>query len=113
MGPMCLKLHYRLDPLLELNDLKDIVEGSSMNVNFLNNKSRETFFVFLIMNSLSEDLDVCSLTDWKSVLWNLLSMKVVLKKIVYICNHKFLNNLVVKLQEEDFMGDISMEYEFY
>jgi len=94
MGLMHLKLHYRVDPLLELNNLKDVVEGSSRNVNFLNNKLGRTFFVFLIMNSLSEDLNVFSLTNWKSVLSSLLSMKVAFKKIIYICNHKSFNNLI-------------------
>ncbi len=94
MGLMCLKLHYRVDLLLELNNLKDVVEGSSRNVNFLNNKSRKTFVVFLIMNSLSEDLNIFSLTNWKSVLSSLLSMKVAFKKNIYICNHKFFNNLI-------------------
>jgi hypothetical protein len=86
MGLVHLGLRYRVDPLLELNNLKDVVEGSSRNVDFLNNKSRRTFVVFLTTNSLNEDLDVCSLTDWKSVLLSLLSMKVAFKTIICICN---------------------------
>jgi hypothetical protein len=84
-----------VDPLLELNILKDVVDGSSRNVNFLNHKLTRTFFVFSTTNSLSEDLDVCFLIDWKNVLLSLLSMKVSFKKIVYICYQKYFNNLVV------------------
>jgi hypothetical protein len=113
MDPMRLELHYRVDPLLELDNLKDVVEGSSRNVNFVNNKSKKTFVVFLIMNSLSKDPDICFLTNWKSVRSNFLSMMVAFKKIVYICGHKSFNNLVITFQEEDFMDDISMEYKFY
>jgi hypothetical protein len=83
-----------VDSLLEFNSLKDDVDGSSRNVNFLNHKLRRIFVVFSTTNFLSEDLDVCFLTDWKSVLSSLLSMKV-----VYICNQKFFNNLVVTLQD--------------
>ncbi len=58
MGLVCMELYHRVDPLLELNNLKDVVDGSSRNVNFLNHKSRRTFVVFLTTNSLSKDLDV-------------------------------------------------------
>jgi hypothetical protein len=37
MGHVRFKSHYKVDPLLEFYNLKDIVEGSSRNVNFLNN----------------------------------------------------------------------------
>jgi hypothetical protein len=69
--------------------------------------------VFSTTNSLSEDLNIYFLIDWKNVLSNLLSMKVGFKIIVCICDQKFFNNLVVTFQEEDFMDDISMEYTFY
>ncbi len=50
MGPMRFELHYRVDPLLELDSLKDIVDDSSRNVDFLNHKSGRTFVVFLTTN---------------------------------------------------------------
>ncbi len=37
-----LELHYKVDPLLELDNLKDVVDSSSRNVDFLNHKSRRT-----------------------------------------------------------------------
>jgi hypothetical protein len=40
-------------------------------------------------------------------------MKVAFKAIICICDQKSFNNLVITLQEEDFMDDISMEYKFY
>ncbi len=110
MGLVHLELHYKVDPLLELYSLKDDVDNSSRN--FLNHKSRKTFVVILIMNSLSKDLYVCSLIDQKSVVSSLLSMKVGFKTIVCICDQKSFKNLVVTLQGEDFI-DISMEYGFY
>ncbi len=63
MGPVHLELHYRVDPLLEFNNLKDVVDDSSRNVDFLNHKSGRTFVVFSTTNFLSKDLDVCSLTN--------------------------------------------------
>ncbi len=69
--------------------------------------------MFSTTNSLSEDLNIYFLIDWKNVLSNLLSMKVGFKIIVCICDQKSFNNLVVTFQEEDFMDDISMEYTFY
>jgi hypothetical protein len=113
MGLVCLELHYKVDPLLEFDNLKDVMDGSSRNVDFLNHKSMKTFAMFSTTNYLSEDLDVYSLIDWKSVISSLLSMKVAFKAIVCICNQKSFNNLVVTLQKEDFMDDIFMEYEFY
>jgi hypothetical protein len=86
MGPMCLESHYNVDPLLELDNLKDVVHDSSRNVDFLNNKSRRTFTMFLIMNSIREDPNVCCLIDWKSVFSSLLFMKITFKAIVYICD---------------------------
>ncbi len=59
MGPMCLQSHCRVDLLLELDNFKDVVEGSLRNVDFLNN-SRKMFAMFFIMNSLNEDPDICS-----------------------------------------------------
>jgi hypothetical protein len=38
MGPMCLESHYRMDFLLELKNFKDVVDGCSRNVDFLNSK---------------------------------------------------------------------------
>jgi hypothetical protein len=113
MGLVCLKSHYRVDPLLELDSFKDIVDNFSRNVNFLNHKSGRTFDVFSTTNSLNKDLDICFLTDCKSVFSGLLSMKVNFRAIVYICNQKSFNNLVITLQEEDFMDYIFMEYGFY
>jgi hypothetical protein len=98
MGLMHLKSHYKVDLLLELDNFKDVVEDCSKNVHFLNNKSRRTFVVFFIMNSLSEDPNIYSFTNYKSVLPSLLSMKVTFKTIVYICDHKLFNNLVVSFQ---------------
>jgi hypothetical protein len=40
-------------------------------------------------------------------------MKVAFEAIIYICDQKSFNNLVVTIQEEDFKDDISMEYGFY
>jgi hypothetical protein len=97
MGHVCLESHYRVDPLLEFDSLKDVMDNSSRNVDFLNHKSRRTFVVFSTMNFLSEDLDVCSLIDWKNVLSSLLSMKAAFKTIVYIYNQKSFNNLVITL----------------
>jgi hypothetical protein len=112
-GPWCFKSHYRVDPLLELHSLKDAMDGSLRNVDFSNHKLGKTFVVFLTTNSLIKDVDICSLTNWRSVLSSLLSMKFSFKAIVYICNQIFFNNLVITLQEEDFMDNISMDYEFY
>lgn len=113
MGSMRFEFHYKVDPLLKLDNLKDVVDNSLRNVDFLNNKSKRMFVVFLITNSLNEDPNVCSIIDWKNVLLNLLSMKVAFEAIIYICDQKSFNNLVVTIQEEDFKDDISMEYGFY
>ncbi len=86
MGLVHFESHYKVDRLLELNNLKDVVNGCSRNVDFVNNNSRRTFVVFSNMNSLNEDLNVYFFIDWKSVLSNLLSMKVTFKVIVYICD---------------------------
>ncbi len=86
MGLVHFESHYKVDRLLELNNLKDVVNGCSRNVDFVNNNSWRTFVVFSNMNSLNEDLNVCFFIDWKSVLSNLLSMKVTFKVIVYICD---------------------------
>ncbi len=113
MGFVRFEFHYKVDPLLKLDNLKDVVDNSLRNVDFLNNKSKRMFVVFLITNSLNEDPNVCSIIDWKNVHLNLLSMKVAFKAIIYICDQKSFNNLVVTVQEEDFKDDISMEYGFY
>jgi hypothetical protein len=52
MGFMRLESHYRVDPLLEFDVLKDIVDDSSRNVDFLNHKLGKTFIVFSTTNSL-------------------------------------------------------------
>jgi hypothetical protein len=97
MGLMCFELHYTVDLLLELDNLKDIVDDCSRNVNFMNNKLGRTFVVFSTMNSLNKDLDIYFFTYWKSVLSSLLSKKVAFKTIVYIYKQKFFNNLVIIL----------------
>jgi hypothetical protein len=43
---------------LELDGLKDVVDNSVRNVNFLNNKSGRMFVVFSITNSLSENSNI-------------------------------------------------------
>ncbi len=58
IGPMRLESHYRVDPLLEFKSLKDIVDEFLRNVDVLSSKSGRIFFVFLTMNSLSEDPNV-------------------------------------------------------
>jgi hypothetical protein len=98
---------------LEFDSLKDIVDEFSRNVDVLSSKFGRIFVIFLTMNSLSEDPNIYSQIDWKSVLSNLLSMKGAFTVIVCICNQKSFNNLVVTFQEEGFMDDISMEYGFY
>jgi hypothetical protein len=86
MGLVHLKLDNRVDLLLELDNLKDVVNNCSRNVNFLTNNFGKTFVVFLTTNSLSEDLNVYFLTNWKNVLLSLSSMKVTFKVVVYICD---------------------------
>jgi hypothetical protein len=86
MGLVCLESHYRVDLVLEFDNLKDIVDGYLRNVDFLNNKLGRTFVVFLTMNSLREDPYIYYLIDWKNVLLSLLSMKVAFKAIVCICD---------------------------
>jgi hypothetical protein len=113
MGHVCLESQYRVDPLLEFDNLKDIVDDYSRNVDFLNNKSRKTFVVFSTMNSLNKDLDVCSFIDYKSVLSSLLCMKITFKVIAFIYDQKSFNNLIVTLHEKDFKDDISMVYKIY
>jgi hypothetical protein len=95
IGLVGLELHYRVNPLLKLDNLKDVVDGSLRNVNFQKSKFGRIFVVFLTTNSLTEDIDVCSQIDWKSVLSSLLSMKVCFKAIVCICDQKSFNNLVI------------------
>jgi hypothetical protein len=67
MGLVCLESHYRVDPLLELNNLKDVVDNSLRNVNFLNHELGKTFILFSTTKFLSKDLDICFLTNWKNV----------------------------------------------
>ncbi len=113
IGLVCLKSHFKVNPLLELNSLKDVVDNFARNVNFPSNKFGRIFAIFSTMNSLTKDLNVCSQTYWKSVFSSLLSMKVSFKAIVCICNKKSFINLVVTLQEDDLMDEIFMEYGFY
>jgi hypothetical protein len=54
----CFKSHYKVDPLLELDNLKDIVDDFLRNVNFLSSKYGKIFVVFITMNSLSENPNV-------------------------------------------------------
>jgi hypothetical protein len=63
MGFVCLKSHYWVDPLLEVDNHKDIMDNSLRNVDFLNNKLRRTFTMFSTMNSISEDPNVCFFID--------------------------------------------------
>jgi len=58
IGPMRFELHYKVDPLLEFDNLKYVVDESSRNVNVLNNKSGTIFVIFLTMNSLNEDPNI-------------------------------------------------------
>jgi hypothetical protein len=60
---MRLESHYRVDPFLEFNSLKDVVDKYSRNVDVLSSKSGRIFIVFLIMNSLNEDPNVYSQTN--------------------------------------------------
>jgi hypothetical protein len=97
IGLVRFKSHYKVDPLLKLDSLKDSMDNSSRNVDFLSNKSRRIFVIFSIMNSLIEHPYVYFQTDWKNMLSSLLSMKVTFKAIVCICDQKSFNNLVVTL----------------
>jgi hypothetical protein len=50
MSLVCLESHYRVDPLLEFDSLKDVVDNSLRNVNFLNHELGKTFTMFSTMN---------------------------------------------------------------
>ncbi len=63
MGPVRFESHHRVDPLLEFDNLKDTMDGSLRNVDFLNHKSGRTLAMFPTMNSLNEDLDVFFITN--------------------------------------------------
>ncbi len=63
IGPMRLESHYKVDPLLEFDNLKYVVDESSRNVDVLNNKSGTIFVIFLTMNSLNEDPNIYSQID--------------------------------------------------
>ncbi len=67
MGLVRFESHNRADPLLELDNLKDVVNNCSRNVNFLTNNFGKTFVVFSTMNLLTKDLNVYFLIDWKNV----------------------------------------------
>jgi hypothetical protein len=73
------------------------MDDFSKNVDFLSNKFGRIFVVFLTMNSLTKDLDICFQIDWKNVFSSLLSMKVSFKVIVCICNQKSFINLLITL----------------
>jgi hypothetical protein len=88
-------------------------QGMLLSLTISQGGQRMPFAMFFTMNFLNEDLDIYFLIDWKSLYSSLLSMKVVFKAIICICSQKSFNNLVITLQEEDFLDDISMEYEFY
>ncbi len=68
IGHVFFKSHYRVDPLLELNSLKDIVDDFSRNVDFLSSKYGKIFVVFSTTIFLTEDPYVYPQTNWKSVL---------------------------------------------
>jgi hypothetical protein len=55
---MHLNSHYKVNPLLEFNNFKGIMDDFSRNVDFLSNRFVRIFVIFLITNSLNEDLDV-------------------------------------------------------
>jgi hypothetical protein len=61
MGPVRFKSHYKVDPLLELDNLKDNVDSSSRIIDFMIHKLGSTFVMFLTTNLLSEDQDIYSL----------------------------------------------------
>jgi hypothetical protein len=89
------------------------MDDSSRYVDFWSSKFGRIFVIFFTMNSLTEDLDFSSQIDWKNMFSSLLSMKVTFKVMVCICDQKSFTNLVITLQEDDFMDKISMEYGFY
>ncbi len=97
IGHVHLKSHYRVNPLLEFDSLKDVVDDSSGNVDFLSNTFRRIFFIFFTINFLIEDPYICFQIDWKNVLLSLFSMKVAFKTIVCICGQKYFINLVLTL----------------
>jgi hypothetical protein len=80
-GPIRFESHYRVDLFLELNNLKDIMDGFLRIVDFLNNKARRIFVVFLNTNSLIKDPNICFQIDWKNVFLSLLSMNIYFKVI--------------------------------
>jgi hypothetical protein len=96
-GPICFESHYKVDSLLKLNNLKDVVDDFSRIVDFLSNKSRRIFVVFSSMNSLTEDPNISFQIDWKNMFSSLLSMNICFKVILCICDQKSFNNLVVTL----------------
>jgi hypothetical protein len=99
--------------LITLRTLWIALQGMLISWTISRGGQRMSFAMFFMTNSLSKDLDIFSLIDWKSLLSSLFSMKVAFKAIICICDQKSFNNLVITLQEEDFMDDISMEYKFY
>jgi hypothetical protein len=113
IGLVHLESYSRVDPLLELNSLKDAMDDFSRNVDFMNIKFGKIFAIFSTTNFLTKDPDVCSQTDWKSVFLSLLSMKVSSKVIVCTRNQKYFYNFVVAFQKDNFIDEISMEYGFY
>jgi hypothetical protein len=63
MGLVRFKSHYRVNPFLELDSLKDIVDNFSRNVDFLGNKFGRIFAIFFTIIFLIEDPYVCSQID--------------------------------------------------
>ncbi len=55
IGLVRLKSHCRVNPLLEFDNLKDIVDKFSRNVDFLSNKSGRIFAIFSTINFLIEN----------------------------------------------------------
>ncbi len=83
------------------------------NVEFLNIKPIRSIALFSITNYLVVNPNLCSLMGWRSVISNLLALKVKIKVIICICNSQSFNNLVFTLNGQDFNDKFSMEYGFY
>jgi hypothetical protein len=54
IGLVRFESHFRVDPFLELNSLKDVVDDCSRNVHFLSSKFGRIFVVFFTMNCFNQ-----------------------------------------------------------
>jgi len=113
MGPIHLESHYKVHALKELDNLKVIMEGSMRNIEFLHSKPTRSVALFSTMNYLVVNPNLCSLIDWRSVISNLLALKVKIKVIIRICNSQSFNNLVFTFNGQNFNDKFSMEYGFF